>query len=260
MNAFLLMAVLLQQPQELRIEKALVLDTRIGPPRAGLTVHPMETVNVRFDVAGVKANDKGERRLEFTFTVTDGDGKEILKDAKGEGGGADLFPPSVMPIVCYFRLPEEKLKGPIKVSFTAKDLVAGLEVKKDVPLELLPADLAIVNARVTLDAEGEMVRPPVCVVGEMAMVHFDAVALKKKDGAVWLQQDLEILDAATGKRLSFQEKLLDHKEQAETAVVSARHPFLCGRAGRFTYKIVVRDMNDGGRKVEKVLTIEVREQ
>ncbi len=256
--SFLAAALCAVLREELAVVKVELAESRIGAPRLEMRVHPLENAFLRFTVAGLKTGDDGQRKMTFSYTLRDSGGTALMKEVKGEASGEDALPVSPGVVWCNFRLTAE-VKGPVTLSLRIRDEVAGKEVTKDVKVDLSPAEAAIVGARFTADPGGETPRAPVFVVGEQAVAHYDVVALKVKEGTIWYRQDLEIVEAGTGKRVYLKEKLFDYRPGEAQPVVSAHHSVMCSRPGRFVFRIVGWDMNDGGRKIERSLPFEVRE-
>ncbi|MBI2930423.1 MAG: hypothetical protein HYY16_02125 [Planctomycetes bacterium] len=254
---FALLATLLLQ-DDLRVTKVELVDSKCGAAREKIAVRPQEWAILRFEVEGLTSDQKGERRLSFSFTVADVDGETIVKETKGQADGSDALPPSPGFVVCEFRV-DDTVKGPVVLTLTLTDKVSGKKATHDVKVEILPVSLAVVTPHFATDREGDTHRAPVFAVGEYATLFYDVVGLKNSDKGLWYQQDLEIVDAATGKRVSLKEKLFDYKSDRPMAVVNAHYTLLCSRAGKFVFRILGRDMNDEGKAVTREVPFEIRE-
>ncbi len=254
MTLALLAALLLQD--DLKIARVSLVDSKGGPARAKMAVQPFEWATLRFELLGMKENADGERKIAFEFSVADAEGKAVLKDQKGTAGGIDTFPPSTGCVICQFRVGED-VKGPVTLTLNVTDEVGGKKALHAVKVEILPVSLAVVTPHFAVDRAGDVHRAPVFGLLEQTMLFYDVVGLKNTDKGVWFQQDVEIVDAGTGKRVYFKEKLFDYKSGKALGVVNANYPVFCSRAGKYVLRILGRDMNDGGKAFTREVPFEV---
>jgi hypothetical protein len=252
------MILALQGADDLKIRSISLSETKIGRARREMKAHPFEQAVVRFEIEGLRTDEKGERKLAFSYTLLDADGRTLLDPIKGDTEGIDFLPPSSGWVYCYFRLNNPETKGPVRVVVEATDGVSGKSLKAEAKVEVLPADPAIVYARFVSDAAGQVPRCPVFCMGESAALHYDVVSLTLKDNSVAFEQDVEIVDAATGERLFLKEKFFDFKSDKPMAIVNARFSIPCSRPGLFLARLKARDMNAGGKLIERAIPFEVR--
>ncbi|GEM_PF-6326460 len=241
--------------QDLKIENLRLMESEQGLPKKEATVVPGENLVLVFDVKGLK-RDGISMTFTLSFDLVDPAGGAAAHWESEEARVVDLFSGSTQPGSVRYSFPAEAMRGAYTAKVTVEDAATRGIATASVPVTVAEPRLSVVNAGLSADAAGQTPRGRVLAEREVAYVGFFIAGLKTDEGKARFQQDLVILDEA-GSVVGWEPNAVDTELVMHAPVAAVQNRLALTRVGRYQVKVVVRDMNADGAKVEHVFPIEV---
>lgn len=229
---------------ELRIENIQACYGRLGPERKSLTCYPLEEVEFRYVIKGVRVDAAGKIDGELTMQITDPNGKELLNRKSPLAAilalGGDSLPGHASLV-----LPPELPAGKYTMSVSFRDNLAGESAQFQREIVLKPTEFAIASPRFYYDADGKVPAPAAGLVSETLHVKLRVIGFDRSQGKIDTDMEMEVLDSA-GK--SVMPNPIRAQLQNDKPDVVQKAPYLTfsgelslNRAGDFTLRVKVND-------------------
>lgn len=241
--------------EDLKLENLRFVDSIYGLAKKEASVVPGERLVLLFDAKGVK-KDGVWVTFKLGTDLIDSTGQSVLSWEGDETRVADLFGGTSHSDAVWINFADTVPEGSYKMKVTFEDADARQTTSAMLPIAVVAARLSIINVGMSVDAEGAQPHGRSLVEQEAAHVVFGVAGLKRAGGKAKLQEDLMVLDEA-GTTVGWQPNAVDAEIEMPRSIASVFNRIVMTRAGKYTVKITVRDMNADGAKVEYAFPIEV---
>ncbi len=241
--------------EEVKLENLRFVDSVYGLPKKEASVVPGERLVLLFDAKGMKREGVWVA-FKLGTDLLDSTGQSVLSWEGDETRVADLFGGASHSDAVCINFADTVPLGSYKMKVTFEDTKSRETASALLPIAVIAPRLSIINAGLSSDADGVQSHGRSLVEQEAVHVVFGVAGLKVADGKAKLQEDLQILDES-GASIGWQPNAVDAEIPMQRAVASVFNRLVMTRAGKYTVKIVVRDMNADGAKAEYAFPIEV---
>ena len=220
----------------------------LGPVRSGLDYLPGDEVFFRFTVAGARATAEGQLSGELRLTLTDADGKAVLRQSAPVQNtlafGGDRFPGKAV-----VELGHQFPPGEYKLTVEYADRVSGESDSFARTFTVKPAEFGLVRVRFAGDEAGQGPSRVGGAVGQPLHLKLVAVGFDRSKGQIDLEMDVRVLDAK-GRPVAPQGVRTALRSDDPDTVKSATHATFSAeltrtRPGDFVLKVTVTDKQSG---------------
>ncbi len=241
--------------EEVKLENLRFVDSVYGLAKKEASVVPGERLVLRFDAKGVK-KDGVWVSFKLGTDLIDSTGQSVLAWEGDETRVADLFGGTSHSDAVWINFADTVPEGSYKMKVTYEDTNARETASALLPISVVAARLSIINVGLSSDAEGTHSHGRSLVEQEAVHVVFGVAGLKTTDGKAKMQEDLQVVDE-TGASVGWQPNAVDAEIPMARSIAGVFNRLVMTKAGKYTVKITVRDMNADGAKVEYAFPIEV---
>ena len=220
----------------------------LGPERTSPDYLPGDEVFFRFTVTGAKTTPEGQLSGEIRMTLTDSDGKAVLRQSAPVQNtlafGGDRFPARAV-----VELGHQFPPGEYKLTVEYTDRISGETDAFARTFTCRPAEFGLVRVRFSADEGGTSPSRVDGVVGQPLHLKLAVVGFDRSEGAIDLEMDVRVLDAKgrpvapKGVRVAVRSDDADTIKSATQATFSAE--LTRTRPGDFILKVTVTDKQSG---------------
>lgn len=226
-----------------------------GPRRETDVFFAGEALSYRFDIDRPKFDAERQFNVAFTYRLLDEDGKSQLAESYPVEGRFWIDVERVRYHL-EFKLPDDLAPGIYTLELSCIDNEAGRQATITRPLEVKPAEFALVSTRFYYDAAKSIPAPAGGLLGQDLHFQVEVLGEDRTAGKAHLAFEIHVLDEA-GNDLSHLEPIAWQHDSPEFVDDRSKHPLFSGhlsllRAGDFVLRLMVTD-----KATEKTTQIEL---
>ena len=219
-----------------------------GPVRTGDAFYAGETLTYRFDIDQPRLNGKREFNLAFSYRLLDEDGKSQLAESFPVEGRLWID----LERVRYhleFKLPDDLSPGKYSLEVSCIDNEAGRPATIAKPLEVKPAEFALVSTRFYYDSATSIPAPAGGLVGQDLFFQVEVLGEDRSANKAHLVFEMQVLDES-GENVSHLEPVSWQHDSPEFVRDRSKHPLFSGhlsllRSGNFILRLLATDKATG---------------
>jgi hypothetical protein len=219
-----------------------------GPARNTDTFFAGETLTYRFDVSQPRLNADRKFNVAFSYRLLDESGKPQVAESYPVEGRLWID----LERVRYhleFKLPDDLAAGSYSLELGCIDNEAGKQATVSRPLEVEPAEFALVSTRFYYDQATTIPAPAGGLQGQDLHFQVEVLGEDRSQGKAHLVFEMHVLDEA-GREVSHLEPIAWQHDAPAFLDDRAKHPLFSGhlallRAGNFVLRLTAIDKTTG---------------
>ena len=217
----------------------------LGPVRQSPAYYPYDSIEFRAGVEGATGDDDGKAKISWIIELIGPDGKKVVED-KGEGRTGLARYNNRLPFFVTLPLPAEPPPGDYTFRVIVRDDLAERETSFEQPIEIRPAEFAIVSPHFFYDEEGKAPARAGGTVGQVLFVRLQCIGFDKSSGRIETAMSIQLLDEKERPVLPkaveavVREDKADVVKEADVVTFSGHIPLEV--AGKFTLRVVLQDL------------------